>query len=68
MNVAMNQASNAGLHEAMIGAGLFIGPVFGAATIYLVPATIDIGAWPVGGLLCVGFSGLFFVRYYRKKP
>jgi hypothetical protein len=52
----------------MIGAGLFIGPVFGAATIYLVPATIDIGAWPVGGLLCVGFSGLFFVRYYRKKP
>jgi len=67
MNVTENQASNAGLHEAMIGAGLFIGPAFGAATIYFVPAAIGIGAWSVGGLLCVGFSGLLFVRYYRGK-
>jgi predicted MFS family arabinose efflux permease len=67
MNVTENQGSNAGLHEAMIGAGLFIGPAFGAATLYLVPTAIGIGAWSVGGLLCVGFSGLLFLRYYRKK-
>ena len=67
MNVTENQASNAGLHEAMIGTGLFIGPAFGAATLYLVPTAVGIGAWSVGGLLCVGFSGLLFVRYYRKK-
>jgi len=67
MNVTENQASNAGLHEAMIGAGLFIGPAFGAATLYLAPAASGIGAWSVGGLLCVGFSGLIFVRHYRKK-
>ena len=29
MNVTENQGSNAGLHEAMIGAGLFIGPAVG---------------------------------------
>ena len=68
MNVMENQGSNAGLHEAMIGAGLFIGPACGAATLYLVPAAIGIGAWSVGGLLCVGFSGILFVRHYRIKP
>ena len=67
MNVTENQGANAGLHEAMIGAGLFIGPAFGAATLYLVPAAIGIGAWSVGGLLCAGFSGLLFVKYYRIK-
>jgi MFS family permease len=67
MNVTENHGSNAGLHEAMIGAGLFFGPAFGAATLYLVPTAIGIGAWSVGGLLCVGFSGLLFVRHYRIK-
>lgn len=65
MNVTENQSSNAGLHEAMIGAGLFIGPAAGAATLYLVPAAIGIGAWSVGGLLCIGFCGLLFARHYR---
>jgi MFS family permease len=67
MNVTNNQGSNAGLHEAMIGAGLFIGPAVGAATLYLVPSAIGIGAWSVGGLLCIGFSGILFVKHYRKK-
>lgn len=65
MNVTENHAANAGLHEAMIGAGLFIGPAFGAATLYFVPTAVGIGAWSVGGLLCAGFSSLIFVRYYR---
>lgn len=67
MNVTENQGSNAGLHEAMIGAGMFIGPAVGAATLYLVPNMAGIGAWSVGGLLCVGFSGLLFVRRRRIK-
>jgi MFS family permease len=65
MNVTENYGSNAGLHEAMIGAGLFIGPAFGAATLYLVPTAIGIGAWSVGGLLCIGFSGLLLVRHFK---
>jgi MFS family permease len=67
MNVTENHAANAGLHEAMIGTGLLIGPAFGAATLYLVPTAVGIAAWSVGGLLCVGFSGVLFVRYHRKK-
>jgi MFS family permease len=65
MNVTESHASNAGLHEAMIGAGLFIGPAVGCATLYLVPTAIGIGAWSVGGLLCVGFSGLLFARHFK---
>jgi len=67
MNVTENQGSNAGLHEAMIGVGLFIGPAVGCATLYLVPNAIGIGAWSVGGLLCAGFSSLLFFRHYRIK-
>jgi len=67
MNVTENHGSNAGLHEAMIGAGLFIGPAVGFAALYLVPTAIGIGAWSVGGLLCAGFSGLLFFRNYRIK-
>jgi MFS family permease len=65
MNVTENRGSNAGFHEAMIGAGQFFGPALGAATITLVPTAMGIGVWSVGGLLCVGFSGLLFT--YRKK-
>lgn len=67
MNVTEKHASSAGFHEAMIGVGLFIGPAFGAATLYLVPAASGIGAWSVGGLLFAGFSSLLFVKNYRIK-
>ena len=67
MNVPRNQAANAGVHEAMIGAGLFLGPAFGSITLYLFPSTIFSGACSVGGLLFAGFSGLILLRYYRKK-
>jgi MFS family permease len=67
MNVTENQGANAGIHEAMIGAGLFVGPAFGAAALYLIPSAVGIGAWSVGGVLCTGFSVLLFVRHYRIK-
>lgn len=62
MNVTENQGANAGLHEAMIGVGFFIGPTCGAVTLYLVPNAIGNGAWSVGGLLCTGLLGLLFLR------
>jgi len=67
MNVEENQGANAGLHEAMIGAGLFAGPACGAVTLYLIPAATGIGAWSVGGLLCIGFSGMLLLNRIRKK-
>ena len=68
MNVATErQGANAGLHEAMIGAGLFIGPAAGAATHFLLPAVAGAGAWSVGGLLCIGFAALLMVRRSGEK-
>ena len=67
MNVEENQSANAGLHEAMIGTGLFAGPACGAATLYLVHSAAGSGAWSVGGLLCAGFSALLIARHRRIK-
>lgn len=67
MNASDKQSANAGLHEAIMGAGLFVGPAIGAAALYLAPAAAGIGAWSVGGLLCVGFSGLIVLRRHRAR-
>ncbi len=67
MNVTENQGANAGVHEAMIGTGLFAGPAFGAAALYLFPSAVGVSAWSVGGLLGAGFSVLLFVKHYRIK-
>lgn len=62
MNVSKGRSTNAGIHEAVIGVGLFIGPAIGALTLYLSSAAASIGAWSVGGLLCTGFIGLFLIK------
>ena len=62
MNVSKGRSTNAGIHEAVIGVGLFMGPAIGALALYLSPAAASIGAWSVGGLLCTGFIGLFLIK------
>ncbi|MBA4392285.1 MAG: hypothetical protein C0407_01915 [Desulfobacca sp.] len=62
MNVSKGRSTNAGIHEAVIGVGLFMGPAIGALALTLSPAAASIGAWSVGGLLCTGFLGLFLIR------
>jgi predicted MFS family arabinose efflux permease len=62
MNVSKGRSTNAGIHEAAIGVGLFIGPAIGALALYLSPAAAGIGAWSVGGLLCTGLIGLLFIK------
>jgi MFS family permease len=67
MNQSDKQGANAGLHEAMIGGGLFLGPAVGAAALYMMPAAAGSGAWSVGGLLCVGFSGLLIMKHRKMN-
>ncbi|MBI4768431.1 MAG: hypothetical protein HY787_28205 [Deltaproteobacteria bacterium] len=62
MNVSKGRSTNAGIHEAVIGVGLFMGPAIGALALYLSPAAASIGAWSVGGLLSMGFIGLFLIK------
>jgi MFS family permease len=62
-----NQGAHGGLHEAMIGAGLFVGPACGASTLFFLPSVASAGAWSVCGLLAAGFSGLLYMGRSQKK-
>lgn len=69
MNASEKQGAHGGLHEAMIGAGLFGGPACGASTLFFFPSIINAGAWSVCGLLVLGFSGLLYMgRKPSKQP
>jgi hypothetical protein len=61
MNASKQQGAHGGLHEAMIGAGLFLGPACGASTLFFLPSIINAGVWSVCGLLVMGFSGLLYM-------
>lgn len=67
MHVSDKRGAHGGLHEAMIGAGLFLGPACGAASLFLVPGAANAGALSVGGLLFAGFSGLLAMRRGQRK-
>jgi len=66
MNASDERGAHGGLHEAMIGAGLFLGPACGAFSILILPAVAGAGVASVGGLLAVGFSGLLVMRRRQK--
>jgi hypothetical protein len=66
MNASQEKGSNGGLHEAMIGAGLLVGPACSASAFLLLPGVSSAGAWSVSGLMIAGFSGLLWMR--RRKP
>lgn len=66
MDVSEEKGANGGLHEAMIGTGLFIGPAFGAVCLYFIPTT-GISGMPVNGLLLIGFTGLMWMGSMKKK-
>jgi MFS family permease len=65
MNISEERGANGGLHEAMIGTGLFVGPAFGAVCLYFFPAAAGISGMPVNGLLLIGFTGLIWMG--KKK-
>jgi predicted MFS family arabinose efflux permease len=56
------QGEHGGIHEALIGLGIFGGPVVGAAALQLVPTASHAGIWAVGALLITGLPGLFWLR------
>jgi MFS family permease len=65
MNVSQGRGANAGIHEAFIGVGLFVGPAVGGLALFLSPAAAGSSAWSVGSLLCAGFIGMVLMR--RRK-
>lgn len=62
MDVGETKGEHGGLHEAMIGLGICMGPALGAATLHLVPQQPNAGAYAVTALLACGLVGLVSLR------
>jgi hypothetical protein len=62
MDVGETKGEHGGLHEAMIGAGVCLGPAVGALSLYLAPGFPSAGAYTVTALLACGLAGLVGVR------
>ena len=67
MDVGETKGEHGGLHEAMIGTGICLGPAVGAASLYLAPASPNAGAYAVTVLLACGLVGLIRLRVRRAK-
>lgn len=64
MDVGQARAKNGGIHEAAMGAGNFVGPGVGAASLLLAPQSPHASTWAVGGVLVVGLLGLVGLRLH----
>jgi predicted MFS family arabinose efflux permease len=60
------QGEHGGIHEALIGIGIFGGPAAGAAALLFLPAASPAGIWAVGTVLAAGLPGLLWLRTKAK--
>jgi predicted MFS family arabinose efflux permease len=65
MDVGETKGEHGGLHEAMIGMGICLGPAVGALSLCLAPAFPNAGAYAVTALLACGLAGLIGLRVRR---
>jgi predicted MFS family arabinose efflux permease len=65
MHVGETKGEHGGLHEAMIGAGMCLGPAVGALSLCLAPGFPNAGAYAVTALLACGLAGLIGLRARR---
>jgi hypothetical protein len=66
MDVGEAKAEHGGVHEAMIGAGIFAGPAIGAGALHLFPGNQDSSAWAVSIALCAGLAGLLYLAFRSR--
>lgn len=69
MDLSEAKAEHGGLHEGLIGGGIFAGPAVGALSMWLAPAVSGAGALAVGGLLAAGgavLAGIWSVAKHRS--
>jgi predicted MFS family arabinose efflux permease len=64
MDVGKASSEHGGLHEACIGAGVFLGPATGAAALTFAPGVPNAFIWAVSGLLVLGLGGLLTLRKF----
>jgi MFS family permease len=66
MEVGEAKAEHGGVHEAMIGAGIFAGPAIGAGALYAFPAHAASSTFAVGIALLAGLGALLYVAFARR--
>ncbi len=62
MDVGETKGEHGGWHEAMIGAGMCLGPAVGALSLCLAPGSPNAGVYTVTTLLACGLAGLIGLR------
>jgi predicted MFS family arabinose efflux permease len=67
MDVGEASSEHGGMHEAFIGAGIFLGPATGAAALTLAPQSPNAATWAVSALLTVGLGSLLWLRQASHK-
>ena len=67
MDVGETKGEHGGVHEAMIGAGMCMGPAVGALSLCLVPGIPNASVYTVTALLAFGLAGLIRLRV-RRSP
>ena len=67
MDVGEARAEQGGIHEAMMGAGNFVGPGVAALTLMIAPQSPHAGVWAVSGLLAMGLAGLLGIRFRSRR-
>jgi len=64
MDVGEARAEHGGIHEAIMGAGNFVGPGIGAVSLLLAPRWSHAGVWAVG---CVLGLGMLMLAGFRLR-
>lgn len=67
MDVGETKGEHGGFHEAMIGAGVCLGPAVGALSLCLAPGISHAGVYAVTALLACGLAGLIGLRIKRSE-
>jgi predicted MFS family arabinose efflux permease len=62
MDASDTKGEHGGLHEAAIGAGIFLGPAIGYTALELFPTASNVSATAVSAILTLGIAGLLFLR------
>jgi predicted MFS family arabinose efflux permease len=62
MDASDTKGEHGGVHEAAIGAGIFLGPAIGYTALRLLPAMQNSSVFVVSGCLVLGFGGLLYLR------